>query len=96
MAYGKRFRQKTRREYARNHRTRGGNPGLSFSNPQTQKMHFSGLDMYALRLGSFESDAEASALSASVRALGAAGCIIDNGDGSVSVFVTDKLAIRNV
>lgn len=61
-------------------------PGLSFSNPQTQKMHFSGLDMYALRLGSFESDAEASALSASVRALGAAGCIIDNGDGSVSVL----------
>ena len=42
-------------------------PSLSFSNPQTQKMHFSGLDMYALRLGSFESDAEASALSASVR-----------------------------
>lgn len=63
-------------------------PGLSFSNPQTQKMHFSGLDMYALRLGSFESDAEASALSASVRALGAAGCIIDNGDGSVSVFAS--------
>ena len=59
----------------------GATPGLSFSNPQTQKMHFSGLDMYALRLGSFESDAEASALSASVRALGAAGCIIDNGDG---------------
>ena len=54
-------------------------PGLSFSNPQTQKMHFSGLDMY---------DAEASALSASVRALGAAGCIIDNGDGSVSVFAS--------
>ena len=63
-------------------------PSLSFSNPQTQKMHFSGLDMYALRLGSFESDAEASALSASVRALGAAGCIIDNGDGSVSVFAS--------
>lgn len=66
----------------------GATPGLSFSNPQTQKMHFSGLDMYALRLGSFESDAEASALSASVRALGAAGCIIDNGDGSVSVFAS--------
>lgn len=66
----------------------GATPSLSFSNPQTQKMHFSGLDMYALRLGSFESDAEASALSASVRALGAAGCIIDNGDGSVSVFAS--------
>lgn len=66
----------------------GATPGLSFSNPQTQKMHFSGLDMYALRLGSFESDAEASALSASVRALGAAGCIIYNGDGSVSVFAS--------
>ena len=111
MAYGKRFRQKTRRKYARNHRTCGGNPGPELFKPanaknaffgaghvcaaarqrihvQPRKMHFSGLDMYALRLGSFESDAEASALSASVRALGAAGCIIDNGDGSVSVFAS--------
>lgn len=63
-------------------------PGLSFSNPQTQKLHFSGLDMYALRLGCFESDAEANALSVSVRSLGAAGCVIKNEDGSISVFAS--------
>ena len=42
MAYRKRFRQKTRREYARNHRTRGGNPGPELFEPTNAKNAFFG------------------------------------------------------